>query len=399
MIYTNVYDKTREATARTSRFVSSCGGTRSGKTISILQYILNLLIRGWQTGRPPVLVSVVSETMPHLKRGAIRDFKTYLADRINMEWWSEGNFTYTFPNGSILEFFSADAASKVHGPARDYLFINEGQNLEWETVRQLLIRTRKIVWIDYNPTHTFWVHEKIECRDTCVTIHSTYLDNKDRDTGEWMLPPEQVQEIESNRGDVNWWRVYGEGKVGQLEGLIFPDFEQVNGLPEVTDGMIESYGLDMGFTHDPSVLTHTIVDNRKREIWVEELFYRTGMLNHEMAEGMKASNVRRRTIYADAAEPRTIEELKRYGLNVQPCYKATRKAEQLQAIKGYRLYVTKGSLNGIKELRQYTWQRDRDGNFQNEPVGVNDHFCDSFRYSCFPAIKAHRESHSTFSRT
>lgn len=402
MIYTSVYDKTREATERTSRFVSSCGGTRSGKTISILQYIFHLLLRGSQTGRPAVLVSVVSETMPHLKRGAIRDFKTYLAEYLDMERWSEGNFTYTFPNGSILEFFSADAASKVHGPARDYLFINEGQNLEWETVRQLLIRTRKIVWIDYNPTHTFWVHEKIECRDTCVTIHSTYLDNKDRDTGEWMLPPEQIQEIESNRGDANWWRVYGEGKVGQLEGLIFPDFEQVDDLPkpeERPDGMVEAYGLDFGFTNDPSVLIHVLVDTRSREIWADEVFYRTGMLNSDMAAAMKEAEVKRKTVYADAAEPKTIEELRRYGFNVQPSYKATRKAEQLQAMKGYRQKITKRSLNLIREHRGYTWQRDKDGSFLNEPVGVQDHAEDALRYGCFPALKAYRESHRTISLT
>ncbi len=398
MIYTSVYDKTREATERTSRFVSSCGGTRSGKTISILQYIFHLLLRGSQTGRPAVLVSVVSETMPHLKRGAIRDYKTYLAEYLDMERWSEGNFTYTFPNGSILEFFSADAASKVHGPARDYLFINEGQNLEWETVRQLLIRTRKIVWIDYNPTHTFWVHEKIECRDTCVTIHSTYLDNKDRDTGEWMLPPEQIAEIESNRGDVNWWRVYGEGKVGQVEGLIFPDFEQVDALPEVTDGMIDVYGLDFGFTNDPSVLLHILIDTRKRELWVDELFYRTGMLNADMAQAARAENVGRRAIYADSAEPRTCEELRRYGLNVIGAYKATRKAEQLQALKGYALKITKRSVNTIREARGYTWQRTGDGQWLNEPIAFQDHAMDALRYGAFPNLPQFQQT-TRFSRT
>lgn len=400
MIYTNVYDKTREATERTSRFVSSCGGTRSGKTISILQYIFHLLLRGSQTGRPAVLVSVVSETMPHLKRGAIRDFKTYLAEYLDMERWSEGNFTYTFPNGSILEFFSADAASKVHGPARDYLFINEGQNLEWETVRQLLIRTRKIVWIDYNPTHTFWVHEKIECRDTCVTIHSTYLDNKDRDTGEWMLPPEQIQEIESNRGDANWWRVYGEGKVGQLEGLIFPDFEQVDEMPEKADGMTETWGMDYGFTNDPTTLIHCYVDNRKKEIWLDEECYRTGMLNEDIAAVMKQAGIGRAVrVYADSAEPKTNETIRRYGFNIEGSYKATRIAEQLQAMKGYKIYVTKRSLNLIRELRGYVWMRDKNGEWLNEPVDILNHAIDAARYAVFPVIKVHKETHSTMSRT
>jgi phage terminase large subunit len=402
MNLTDVYTKTYEATRQTSRFVSSCGGTRSGKTISILQLMYFIIAAESNAGLPKTVNSVVSETMPHLRRGAIRDFKIYLAEYLDMERWSEGSYTYTFPNGSILEFFSADSASKVHGPARDRLFLNEGQNMKWETVRQLLVRTRKTVWIDYNPTHEFWVHTKIESRDTCVKINSTYLDNKDRETGEWMLSDEQIAEIESNKDDKYWWRVYGEGKVGQLEGLIFPDFEQVDDLPnpeERPDGMVEAYGLDFGFTNDPSVLIHVLVDTRSRVIWADEVFYRTGMLNSDMAAAMKEAGVGRKTVYADAAEPKTIEELRRYGFNVRPCYKATRKAEQLQAMKGYRQKITKRSLNLIREHRGYTWQRDKDGSYLNEPVAVQDHAEDGFRYGCFPALKAYRESRRIISLT
>jgi phage terminase large subunit len=228
------------------------------------------------------------------------------------------------------------------------------------------------------------------------------LDNKDRETGEWMLSDEQIAEIESNKDDKYWWRVYGEGKVGQLEGLIFPDFEQVDDLPspeERPDGMVEAYGLDFGFTNDPSVLIHVLVDNRSREIWADEVFYRTGMLNSDMAAAMKEAGVGRKTVYADASEPKTIEELRRYGFNVQPCYKSTRKAEQLQAMKGYRQKITKRSLNLIREHRGYTWQRDKDGSYLNEPIGVQDHAEDALRYGCFPALKAYRESRRIISLT
>lgn len=398
MNLTEVYTKTYEATRQTSRFVSSCGGTRSGKTISILQLMYFIIAAESNAGLPKTVNSVVSETMPHLRRGAIRDFKIYLAEYLDMERWSEGSYTYTFPNGSILEFFSADSASKVHGPARDRLFLNEGQNMKWETVRQLLVRTRKIVWIDYNPTHEFWVHTKIECRPTCVKISSTYLDNKDRETGEWMLSDEQIAEIESNKDDKYWWRVYGEGKVGQLEGLIFPDFEQVDALPEVTDGMIDVYGLDFGFTNDPSVLLHILIDTRKRELWVDELFYRTGMLNADMAQAAKGENVGRRPIYADSAEPKTCEELRRYGLNVIGAYKATRKAEQLQALKAYALKITKRSVNTIRETRGYTWQRTGDGQWLNEPIAFQDHAMDALRYGAFPNLPQFQQT-TRFSRT
>ena len=399
MILTDVYTKTYEATLRTSRFVSSCGGTRSGKTISILQLMFFII----SLDKRPTVNSVVSETMPHLKRGAIRDFKTVLAEYLDMNRWHETTSTYTFSNGSILEFFSADSAEKVHGPGRDRLFINEGQNMDYDTVRQLLVRTRGLVWIDYNPTHTFWVHDKIENRETCVKINSTYVDNRDRETGKSMLTEEQVREIESNRNDSNWWRVYGLGLTGQIEGLIFPDIVQVDALPspeERADGIIETWGLDYGFTNDPTALIHCLTDNRKHELWFDERLFRVGMLNEDIAAVMKQEGIGRSVrVYADAAEPKTNETLRRYGYNIVGSYKATKIAEQLQAMKGYTIYVTKQSLNMIREGRSYSWRKNPDGTFQNEPSDFMNHTMDAARYGVFPNIKVHRESHSTMSRT
>jgi phage terminase large subunit len=391
-----VFVQTKKAWLSKPRYISSCGGTRSGKTFSNLQ----LLILVANTRK--VTISVVSETMPHLKRGAIRDFQNIMGTEFDETRWNKTDAIYTFPNGSIIEYFSADSPAKVHGPARDILFLNEAQNISYDIARHLFVRTSERILIDYNPTHTFWVNERIEPSEDCVCIHSTFKDNCDCATGETFLSPEQVREIESNKGDKNWWRVYGEGKVGQLEGLIFPDFEQVDDLPrpeERPDGMVEAYGLDFGFTNDPSVLIHVLVDNRSREIWADEVFYRTGMLNSDMAAAMKEAGVGRKTVYADAAEPKTIEELRRYGFNVQPCYKSTRKAEQLQAMKGYRQKITKRSLNLIREHRGYTWQRDKDGSYLNEPISVQDHAEDALRYGCFPALKAYRESRRIISLT
>lgn len=391
-----VFVQTKKAWLSKPRYISSCGGTRSGKTFSNLQ----LLILVANTRK--VTTSVVSETMPHLKRGAIRDFQNIMGTEFDETRWNKTDAIYTFPNGSIIEYFSADSPAKVHGPARDILFLNEAQNISYDIARHLFVRTSERILIDYNPTHTFWVNERIEPSEDCVCIHSTFKDNCDCATGETFLSPEQIQEIESNRGDANWWRVYGEGKVGQLEGLIFPDFEQVDDLPkdeERPDGMVEAYGLDFGYTNDPSVLIHVLVDNRSREIWADEVFYRTGMLNSDMAAAMKEAGVGRKTVYADAAEPKTIEELRRYGFNVQPSYKSTRKAEQLQAMKGYRQKITKRSLNLIREHRGYTWQRDKDGSYLNEPISVQDHAEDALRYGCFPALKAYRESRRIISLT
>lgn len=387
-----VFVQTKKAWLSKPRYISSCGGTRSGKTFSNLQ----LLILVANTRK--VTISVVSETMPHLKRGAIRDFQNIMGTEFDETRWNKTDAIYTFPNGSIIEYFSADSPAKVHGPARDILFLNEAQNISYDIARHLFVRTSERILIDYNPTHTFWVNERIEPSEDCVCIHSTYKDNCDCATGETFLSPEQIQEIESNRGDANWWRVYGEGKVGQLEGLIFPDFEQVDALPEVTDGMIDVYGLDFGFTNDPSVLLHILIDTRKRELWVDELFYRTGMLNADMAQAAKGENVGRRPIYADSAEPKTCEELRRYGLNVIGAYKATRKAEQLQALKAYALKITKRSVNTIRETRGYTWQRTGDGQWLNEPIAFQDHAMDALRYGAFPNLPQFQQT-TRFSRT
>ena len=369
-----VFNKTFEAFCKRPRYISSCGGTRSGKTFSNLQLLIAL------AESKSCIISVVSETFPHLKRGAIRDFTNIMGDQFEESRWSKTDSIYKFPNGSILEFFSADSPAKVHGPARDYLFLNEAQNISYDIARQLFVRTRQRVIIDYNPTHTFWVNERIESQDNCIQIHSTYKDNYNAKTGESFLSLEQLNEIESNQNDTNWWRVYGLGLVGQLEGLIFPDFEQIDELPE---GLVETYGQDYGFTNDPSTMIHTKIDTARKALYFDEVYYRKGMLNADMAREMENAGVPKRgtPIFGDCAEPKTIAELCTYGYNVQPCYKATRKAEQLQEMRGWKIYVTKRSLNLIRELRGYVWQTDKDGHTLNEPIGVNDHTLDAARYS------------------
>ena len=386
-----VYDRIVQAAQTMPRYILSEGGTRSGKTFAALQFLWFLIGKD----KTPTINSVVSETMPHLKRGAIRDFQNILGVTWNEECWNKSESIYIHPNsGSRLEFFSADAPAKVHGPARKRLFINECNHIDWDTARQLFVRTSGLIMLDYNPTHLFWANEIIETRENCAKVHSTYKDNP-------FLSDEQIREIESNKDDANWWRVYGEGKVGVLEGLIFPEFEQVNDMPQVlSDGMIESYGMDFGFTHDPSTLVRCITDNRKRELWFDELMYQTGMLNSDMAAVMKQNNIpRNKPIYGDAAEPKTIEDIKRYGFNMLPCYKATRVAEHLQMMKGYKWKVTKRSLNLIRELRGYVWQRDKDGNWLNEPIGINDHAIAGCRYGVFLNLRLAGRSHSGISVT
>lgn len=353
------------------RYVVSVGGTRSGKTYSILQILTYLVERDG----PGDITSVVSETLPHLKKGAIRDFESIMGVSLKDDpCWNETDHIYTFPKGGKLEFFSVDNAARCQGPARKRLFVNEGIHIKYDTFRQLAVRTTGIIFIDLNPEFLGWVEEKIQPRKNCETIHSTYKDND-------YLTPEQVEEIESNKDDSNWWRIYGEGKTGQLEGLIFPNFIQVDNMPEISDGMNETYGIDYGFTNDTTALIHCIIDSRNKAFYFDELVFRKGMLNEDIVAIMKASNISRTTeIFADSAEPKTNADIKRYGFNVIGSDKSVKKAEQLQQMRGYKIYVTKRSLNMIRELRGYVWQRDKDGTLLNEPIGVQDHTMDAARY-------------------
>lgn len=381
MIYTPVYDRTMDAIIATDRFVSSCGGTRSGKTFANLQAIFELAVQD----KAPTITSVVSETFPHLKRGAIRDFQVALGEYWDESCWSKGEYIYRFPhNGSVIEFFSADSPAKVHGPARDRLFLNEVQSVPYEIARQLFVRTRGLIILDYNPTHSFWANEQIEARPECVTIHSTYLDNP-------FLSPEQVAEIEANRHDRNWWQVYGEGKVGTLEGLIY-SFGQIDEMPD-GDGLREAWGIDFGFTHDPTAIVRVLADTGRKEAFVDEIDYRTGMVNGDIADVLKTKGIARHVhIWADSAEPKSIAEIGvASGCNVRPCDKSApvrsdRLKFQLLWMQGWRLHVTKRSLNVIRELRNYTWAKDRDGRLTDQPVDVFNHALDAMRYALYSEL-------------
>lgn len=380
-----VFLQTAKAWRESPRFVSSCGGTRSGKTFSNLQLLIYLA----SNDHKPTITSVVSETIPHLKRGAIRDFQAIWGDSWDDTRWNKTDCIYTFPNGSIIEFFSADSPAKVHGPARDRLFVNEAQNVPYEIARQLFVRTKDKIVIDYNPTHSFWANEKVEIQDNCVTIHSTYLDNVDEVSGQSFLTENQVAEIESNITDKNWWQVYGEGKIGTLDGLIY-DFEQIDRLPQGIEAssLKESYGMDFGFTNDPTTLIHLLADTKRKVLYADELLYRTRMQNGDISAFLASINVGKAEIYADCAEPKSIAEIATDGHNIIACDKdapvrSDKLKFQLQWMQGWKLYVTKSSVNLIKELRNYTWAKDKDGNLLNQPIDKYNHCLDALRYGAW----------------
>jgi phage terminase large subunit len=395
MKLTRVARMTIAAWKRHLRYISSCGGTRSSKTYSILQTFILAIVEEVNLGKPATINSVVSESMPHLQRGAIRDFKQIMETEGVWEEsrWNETQHTYTWQNGSILEFFSVDNAGKVHGSARDRLFINESQNIPYEIARQLFVRTRGQIVCDYNPTHSFWLNEIVEAKQNCTTIHSTYKDNE-------FLTLEQIQEIEDNKSDANWWKVYGEGKVGTLEGLIY-DFQLCDSLPimrdengnrvllggGIDDHLVEIQGLDFGFTNDPTARVQVIADHRKKILWVRQRCYKTHMQNKHIIQDLQEDGVDKRTeIYADCAEPKSIADIQDAGYNVIACdkdapVKSDKLKFQLLWMQGWTLYVTKDSLELIRELRNYVWQKDKDGNPLNEPIDKFNHLLDALRYA------------------
>ena len=392
---TRVFDEIAKAYRDGLRGVDSRGGTRSTKTYSALQFLVFLAVGLARK----LVISVVSETLPHLKKGAIRDFERILQDegiiggslRDDARWNATDCF-FTFASGTIIEFFSADAPGKVHGPSRDILFINEGQNIRWETANQLMIRTREFVIVDYNPTHEFWAHTELAPDPRFKQIISTYKDNR-------FLTQAQVEDIEKGKKNANWWRVYGLGLTGQLEGVVY-QFEQIDEMPD-SPGLIRVGGLDYGFTNSKTAGVDILADVRRKRLYLDEMFYGSGMHNFDIIAALNAHGFPKNgpRLYADCAEPKANSEIKLAGFNVWPSDKGKEITFQISWIQGWDIYVTKTSTNLIHEFRNYLWDTDRDGNRLNHPIKEFDHAMDAFRYGVFGQLADFRPPKKTTVRT
>ena len=392
---TRVFDEIAKAYRDGLRGVDSRGGTRSTKTYSALQFLVFLAV-GLKTKK---LISVVSETLPHLKKGAIRDFEEILQKEkiiagtlLDDPRWNATDRVFRFSSGTIIEFFSADSPGKVHGPSRDILFINEGQNIRWETARQLMIRTREFIIVDYNPTHEFWAHTELATDPRFRTIVSTYKDNR-------FLTPAQIEDIEKGKKNANWWRVYGLGQTGQLEGVIY-QFEQIDRMPD-SAGLVRIGGLDYGFTNSKTAGVDILADVRRKKLYLDEMFYGSGMHNFDIIAALNAHGFPKKgpRLYADCAEPKANSEIKLAGFNVWPSDKGKEITFQVSFIQGWEIYVTKTSTNIIHEFRNYLWDTDRDGNRLNHPIKDYDHAMDAFRYGVFGQLADFRPPKNTTVRT
>lgn len=343
------------------------GGTSAGKTIAILL----LLINEAQSSKGK-LISVVSESFPHLRRGAIKDFLAIMEEHryYREERWNKTEATYTFETGSRIEFFSADQPGKVRGPRRDILFINEVNAIDFDTYTQLAVRTNEYIYLDYNPVSEFFVHTEIlpkgEDYDFLIV---TYRDNE-------ALPDSIVREIESRRENKRFWTVYGEGKLGEATERIYKDWAIIDAIPH--EARLERYGLDFGYTNDPTAILALYRYNGG--FILDEVCYQKGMSNKQIAD-MLLALPQKALVIADSAEPKSIDEIRSYGINIIPAKKGPGSINQgIQFIQDQKISVTKNSTNTIKEYRNYLWQTDRDGKIMNVPEPGLDHSMDACRY-------------------
>lgn len=357
---------TKKILALNKRIRAVCGGTSASKTISILLYLIDKA-----QSKPNLLISVVSESFPHLRRGAMRDFLNIMQEHNYFKdaLWEKTSFTYTFETGSKIEFFSADQPSKVRGPRRDILFINEANNIPYEAFDQLEIRTKDEIWLDWNPTNEFYFYTDIlNKREDVDFITLTYLDNE-------ALDPQIVASIESHKANKNWWKVYGLGELGEVEGKIYKDWQIIEEIPH--EARLERYGLDFGYSNDPAAIVAIYYHNDG--YIVDEVLYQKGLSNKQLADVL--NNQPKALVMADSAEPKSIDELKSYGINILPCVKKQGSVQHgIQWVQDKRISMTKRSLNVIKEYRNYLWKTDKDGKILETPDVGFDHSMDALRY-------------------
>ena len=359
------------------RIRAVAGGTSASKTISILCWLID-----YAESSQNQIITIVAESVPHLKLGAMRDFKTIMQAH---GYWDENKWNetgvYKFSQGSIIEFISFDKFGKAHGPRRDILFVNECNNIPYDIVDQLITRTRKIVWLDWNPSEEFWFYtEMLNKRDDVDFITLTYLDNE-------ALDEVSKKEIESHKGNKAWWTVYGLGQLGVIENRIYKDWNLIEEIPH--EARLERYGLDFGYTNDPTAIVAIYYYNGGYIL--DEVTYQRGLLNQDIANLFK--NLPSKLIIADSAEPKSIDELKTFGLSVLPAEKGKDSRRYgCNTVKDQRVSVTKTSVNLIKEYRNYLWKTDKEGNTirPEEPNDGNDHCMDAIRYamiSLLPIIR------------
>ena len=374
-IYTSALDKIRRMTKRIKIIQ---GGSSASKTYSILPILIDKAIKN-----PMLEISVVAESIPVLKRGAMKDFLKIMksTNRYIDSNWNRSNFKYTFTNGSYIEFFSIDDGGKLRGARRTDLFVNEANNVNQSAFEQLAMRTSGEIYLDFNPTNYFYAHDLLKTSDEAEFLKLTYKDNQ-------ALPDSIIKYLESKRELAktseywkNWCDVYLDGNVGRLEGVVYDNWSTIDKVPETAS--LIGIGLDFGFTNDPTAATAIYKYNG--DIILDEVIYQTGLLNSQIANRLKEYKCE---VICDSAEPKSIAELKRYGIRAIGTKKGKGSINfGISILQEHNMLVTKRSGNIIKELEGYTWKKDKNGEVMNVPIDDLNDALDGIRYLAMTKLR------------
>ena len=367
-IRTTVINKIKALT----KFVKGIqGGTSAGKTFGVLPISIDIAAKN-----PLIEISIVAESIPHLKRGAMKDFKKIMLEtnRFVFARWNATDFKYTFQNGSQIEFFSADNDSKLRGARRDYLYMNEANNMTFHAYTELASRTKLGVYMDWNPVNEFWFHTDLMNDNDVDFIIVNYLDNEACPESALNFINKAKEKALTSSYWENWYKVYGLGQIGSLDGVIFNNWKPIDTIPP--EARLLGYGLDFGYSNDPTAIVEVYKWNDKRIL--NEICYQKGLSNAEISRFIKT----RMVCYCDSAEPKSIRELNENGVNAQPVSKGADSINYgIQIIQQNEYLVTSKSLNLISELRKYAWDTDKKtGAKLNKPIDNFNHICDAWRY-------------------
>lgn len=370
------------------KVVINQGGTASSKTYSIVQLLFYKAIE-----TPRLVITIAGESIPNLKKGAYRDAETIYyntpALHEKVDQWNKTDRVIYFRNGSIIEFTSYENEQSAKNGKRDYLFVNEANGVSYQIYWQLSIRTRKQVFLDYNPTAEFWAHEKLIGNKGNRLIISDHRHN-------CFLSAEDHARIESIKDeDEELWRVYARGLTGKIEGIILRNWAIVPEIPETAKFI--ALGLDFGFTNDPTGLLE--VYEQSGELYINELLYETRLTNPDICKKLEGFNIQRKTGYkagqeiiADSAEPKSIQEIYADNWNIHPASKGQDSIKNgLDILKRYKLNITANSTNLKKELSAYVWKKDKHGKQLNEPIDKFNHLIDPLRYVALNKLAKERK--------
>ena len=346
------------------------GGTSAGKTFGILPILIDKAAK-----KGGLEISVVAESIPHLRRGALRDFLKIMkwTNRFVDDRFNKSLLKYEFANGSFIEFFSADDSKKLRGGRRNILYINECNQISFESFLEMSIRTKDEVFLDYNPTAEFWVQTELEEQEDAEKIILTYKDNEALDEGIVDQIEKNIKKAETSNYWKSWVDVYVKGLMGKLEGIVFSNWKQIDTIPK--EARLVGIGLDFGYTNDPTSCIEIYKHNEKRIL--NEIVYQTGMLNSDIANKLPKDV----PVYADSAEPKSIADIQRYGITIKGVTKGRDSINYgIDVMQRENYLVTSNSTNLIKELRSYCWDTDKTGKRLNKPIDNYNHAIDAVRY-------------------